>query len=68
MKILIASDLHGSSYYAEKLIDARYKENADRMILLGDIYNHGPRNNLPKDYAPQKVAETLNNVKCTYLL
>lgn len=63
MKILIASDLHGSSYYAEKLIDACYKENADRMILLGDIYNHGPRNNLPKDYAPQKVAETLNNVK-----
>ncbi len=63
MKILIASDLHGSAYYAQKLIDICYKEDIDKLILLGDIYNHGPRNQLPKDYSPMKVAEILNGVK-----
>lgn len=63
MKILIASDLHGSAFYAEKLLDACYKENVDKLILLGDIYNHGPRNELPKNYNPMRVAEILNNVK-----
>lgn len=63
MKFLIASDLHGSAYYAEKLIDAYMKEKADKCILLGDIYNHGPRNVLPKDYDPMRVAEILNGVK-----
>ena len=59
MKILIASDLHGSAYYAEKLL----KENAEKLILLGDIYNHGPRNQLPKDYNPMLVSQLLNGVK-----
>lgn len=63
MKFLIASDVHGSSYYAEKLVERMKEERADKMILLGDIYNHGPRNPLPKDYAPMKVAEILNSVK-----
>ena len=63
MKYLIASDLHGSAYYAEKLKEIFYKEKADKLILLGDIYNHGPRNPLPKDYAPMKVAEILNGLK-----
>ncbi len=63
MKIIIASDLHGSAYYAQKLMDICYKEDADKLILLGDIYNHGPRNALPKDYEPMKVAEILNGVK-----
>lgn len=63
MKLLIASDLHGSAYYAEKLIDRYNKENADKLILLGDIYNHGPRNHLPEKYQPMKVAEILNGVK-----
>lgn len=63
MKILIASDLHGSAYYADKLLDRCYIENVDRLILLGDIYNHGPRNQLPKNYDPMRVAEILNNVK-----
>lgn len=63
MKVVIASDLHGSAFYAEKLMDICYKENADKLILLGDIYNHGPRNNLPQNYDPMKVAEILNAVK-----
>lgn len=63
MKILIASDLHGSSYYAKQVVDRANAEQADKIILLGDIYNHGPRNPLPKDYAPLKVAETLNAAK-----
>ena len=63
MKFLIASDVHGSGYYAEKLVERMKEEKADKMILLGDVYNHGPRNPLPKDYAPMKVAEILNSVK-----
>lgn len=63
MKFLIASDIHGSAYYTEKLIEIFNKEKADRIILLGDIFNHGPRNPLPKDYAPLKVADLLNAVK-----
>ena len=63
MKILIASDLHGSAYYAEKLLERYHAENADKLVLLGDIYNHGPRNQLPKEYNPMKVAELLNGVK-----
>ena len=49
MKYLIASDLHGSYFYAQKLNEVFVSENADMLILLGDIYNHGPRNQLPKD-------------------
>ncbi len=63
MKILIASDLHGSFYYAKKLMEIKNKEKADKLILLGDIYNHGPRNPLPKDYSPMGVAEILNGIK-----
>lgn len=60
MKLLIASDIHGSSYYCEKLLNAYKKEQAQRMILLGDILYHGPRNDLPAEYAPKKVIEMLN--------
>ncbi len=63
MKFLIASDLHGSSFYAQKLMEIFKNEGAEKLILLGDIYNHGPRNPLPKDYAPMKVAELLNSIK-----
>jgi putative phosphoesterase len=63
MKILICSDLHGSAFYAQKIIDIFNRENAEKLIFLGDIYNHGPRNPLPKDYAPLKVAENLNAIK-----
>ncbi len=62
MKYLIASDLHGSAFYAKKLESAFETENADFLVLLGDIFNHGPRNPLPKDYAPMAVAEILNGL------
>lgn len=60
MKILIASDIHGSRYYAQKLAERFAAEGAEQLILLGDIYNHGPRNPLPKDYDPMGVASVLN--------
>lgn len=60
MKLLIASDIHGSAYYCRKLIDAFQRENADRLLLLGDILYHGPRNDLPRDYAPKEVIAMLN--------
>lgn len=63
MKIIIASDLHGSAYYTEKLVQVFEESKAEKLILLGDIYNHGPRNPLPKDYSPSKVAEMLNKIK-----
>jgi len=63
MKIFIASDVHGSAFYLKKAIDRAKKEKADRIILLGDIYNHGPRNPFPKDYNPTEVAEILNGIK-----
>ncbi len=63
MKLLIASDIHGSAYYCEKIIEAFNREGADKLLLLGDILYHGPRNDLPKDYAPKKVAPMLNAMK-----
>lgn len=63
MKYMIASDIHGSAYYCEKMLDAYKAEKADRLILLGDILYHGPRNDLPKEYNPKKVIELLNGIK-----
>ena len=63
MRILIASDIHGSAKYCRKLLEAYEKENADRLLLLGDILYHGPRNDLPEEYAPKKVIELLNRFK-----
>lgn len=62
MKYLVASDIHGSSYYCKKLMNAFTYEKADRMILLGDILYHGPRNDLPKEYAPKEVISMLNSI------
>ncbi len=62
-KLLIASDIHGSAFWCEKLLSAFKKEQATRLVLLGDILYHGPRNDLPKDYAPKKVFTMLNDVK-----
>ena len=59
MKMVIASDIHGSAYWCEKLVRAFEREGADRLVLLGDILYHGPRNPLPDDYAPAKVAGLL---------
>lgn len=63
MKLMIASDIHGSSYYCRLMLEAFHNENADRLILLGDILYHGPRNDLPKDYAPKEVITMLNSIK-----
>jgi putative phosphoesterase len=63
MKIVIASDIHGSAFFCELLMNAIKKENPDKIIFLGDILYHGPRNDLPKDYAPKKVIEMLNPLK-----
>lgn len=63
MKYLICADLHGSTYYANKLLEVFNNEKIDLLILLGDVYNHGPRNPLPKDYAPMTVADILNGIK-----
>ena len=63
MKILIASDIHGSAFYCEKLIGRYEKENAERLLLLGDILYHGPRNDLPEGYLPKKVIPILNELK-----
>lgn len=62
MKYLVASDIHGSLYYTTKLLDIYKKENADCLILLGDLYYHGPRNPLPKEYNPMEVANLFNNI------
>ncbi len=63
MKIMIASDIHGSAYYLRQLLE-RYKiEQPDKLLFLGDILYHGPRNDLPKGYAPKEVIELLNAIK-----
>lgn len=67
MKLFIASDIHGSAYWCKKMIDAFEKSGAEKMILLGDILYHGPRNDLPKDYAPKEVISMLNPLK-NYIL
>ena len=59
MKLMIASDIHGSAYYCDLMLKTFEEEKADRLLLLGDILYHGPRNDLPRDYAPKKVVEQL---------
>lgn len=63
MKVMFISDIHGSYYWAKKAIDKFYEEKADRLIILGDILYHGPRNDLPKDYDCKKVIALLNPLK-----
>ena len=60
MKWFIASDIHGSAYYCRKMLERYKAENVDRMLLLGDILYHGPRNDLPEGYAPNEVLAMLN--------
>ena len=59
MKLIIASDIHGSAYWCAKLMELIEQENPDRILLLGDLLYHGPRNDLPRDYAPKKVIPML---------
>ena len=60
MKLMIASDIHGSAYYCRQLLQRFETEKADRLLLLGDILYHGPRNDLPEEYAPKSVIAMLN--------
>lgn len=63
MKFMFASDLHGSAYYCRKLMEVMEKEQPQRVFLLGDLLYHGPRNDLPEEYAPKQVIAMLNQVK-----
>ena len=65
MKYLIASDIHGSAYWTERLVAAIEAEAPDRILLLGDLLYHGPRNDLPRDYAPKRVIPLLNDLAAT---
>lgn len=67
MKLMIASDLHGSAKYAAAVRDIYQKEQADKLILLGDLLYHGPRNDLPEGYAPKEVIAILNGMKTELL-
>lgn len=60
MKLVIASDIHGSAFWCSKLMDVIEKETPDKIILLGDLLYHGPRNDLPRDYAPKQVIPMLS--------
>ena len=62
MKLLIASDIHGDADCCRAMLDAAEKEGAQKILILGDILYHGPRNDLPEGYAPKKVIEMLNDV------
>lgn len=63
MKLMIASDIHGSAYFCKKMLEAYDIEKAEKLLLLGDILYHGPRNDLPKNYAPKEVIAMLNERK-----
>ena len=63
MKLVIASDIHGSAFWCEKLMELVKQEHPDYLLLLGDILYHGPRNDLPKDYAPKRVITMLADVQ-----
>ena len=62
-KIMIASDIHGSAYYCRQMLERFKEEKAERLVLLGDILYHGPRNDLPKEYAPKEVIAMLNPLR-----
>ena len=63
MKLLIASDIHGSAYWCARLMEEIRREDPDRVLLLGDLLYHGPRNDLPRDYAPKQVIPMLSEIK-----
>ena len=63
MKLMIASDIHGSAYWCRKLMEQIELEKPDKVVLLGDLLYHGPRNDLPRDYAPKQVIPMLSSMK-----
>lgn len=63
MKFIIASDIHGSAYWCRRLCALMEEEKPDRLLLLGDLLYHGPRNDLPRDYAPKEVIPMLSKYR-----
>ena len=63
MKLIIASDIHGSAYWCRKLLELVEAEAPEKLILLGDLLYHGPRNDLPREYAPKQVIPMLSQYK-----
>lgn len=63
MKVMFISDIHGSYTYAKKALETYELEKADKLVILGDILYHGPRNDLPEGYCPKEVIKLLNNHK-----
>lgn len=63
MKFMIASDIHGSAYYLRLLLKRYKEEHPDKLLLLGDLLYHGPRNDLPMEYDPKEIIAMLNNIK-----
>ena len=61
MKLVIASDIHGSAFWCKKLLEVCEREQPEHLILLGDILYHGPRNDLPREYAPKQVIPMLGD-------
>ena len=63
MKLIIASDIHGSAFWCRRLCVLVEQEQPDKLILLGDLLYHGPRNDLPRNYAPKQVIPMLSQYK-----
>ncbi len=63
MRLFVISDIHGSALYCEKALEAFEREQADKILILGDILHHGPRNDLPEKYAPKEVIALLSPLK-----
>lgn len=61
MKLFFISDIHGSSHYLSTALERYEEEEADYLVILGDILYHGARNDLPKGYNPKKVIDILNS-------
>ena len=62
MKLFIASDIHGSAYYCRRMLEEFERSGAEKLVLLGDVLYHGPRNDLPREYAPKEVIAMLNPI------
>lgn len=63
MKVVFASDIHGSAYFTKKLVEKFHEHQADKLVLLGDLLYHGPRNDLPREYSPKESLALLNTLK-----
>ena len=68
MKYLVVSDIHGALDSTEFILDVFVKESVDKILLLGDVLYHGPRNDLPNSYFPKKVIEDLINIRIKYFV